>query len=254
MRESISKREFIFSLIFNGINLILWPYFIYVLIDLVTPLWALTHITYHFNSFYLHLCLISDVSLYCFGSNKLEKINDFMRNKYSPVINPISYLVFFLYWILYAMGGMDKLEKLSFLLRSIYLHLIISLIIIIELFSANHNRQHFSIFNLILCFVYLILYIFIALIATIEFNRPPYPFIKEATIITLIIYFICFSVALIFCYLFHIFLLYIKYRFILRIDSDYYNNTLSEQIINKEIATQKFENNKEKTLSNSSEE
>lgn len=234
MRVSISKKEFVFSFIFNGINLILWPYFLYDLIDRVTPLVALTHITYHFNSFYLHICFLSDISLYCLKSKKLEKLNDFMRNKYSPVINPLSYLVFSLYWILYAMGGMREMDSFFYMIKSIYLHLIFTIIIIIDLFSANHNKQHFNKLNLFLCFVYLLLYFTLACISTYVLDFPPYPFLKDIKIIVLAIYCIFFIATLVLCYFFHIFLLYIKYKYIIKAEIDYYNNNLYEDINNKE--------------------
>lgn len=245
MRASISKKEFIISVIFNGYNSIIWIYYFIMLFINPKLLFFLTLVTYHLNSFYLFICLISDVSLFVFKSQKLEKLNHFMRNKYCNVVNPVSYLVTILYWTLLFTGGITDIKDFHDFLVNLYLHLVISIFIIIELLSGNHNRHHFSKINILFLFIYLVLYCIDCGIAKYVFNSPPYIFVEESTVPVLLIYASVFMVVLVLCYLFHIFLLKMKYKYIAKCEEDSYN-CLNEGLINDLNSNQINNEDKEK--------
>lgn len=226
MRTTIGKNEFFFSLIFNGINTCFWTYYIYYSIKIPQVFIYLTYITYHLNSLYLFFSLLCDISLFFFNSTKLEYLNDFLRNKYGIVVRTMSIFVFFLYWTLKIVGGMPKLEGIINIIKSIYLHLFITIFVLIDLLSSNHSRHRFSFAYLGFCTLYFIFYIAICGVAIFIFNTPPYPFLENIQIKSLVIYGLVFFVVLIFCYYFQILLFEIKIKYILKTRLDYNNKKL----------------------------
>lgn len=226
MRTTIGKREFILSLIFNGINTGLWIYYIYYSIKNPHVFVFLTYITYHLNSLYLFTCLLCDIAFFCFNTTKLECFNDFNRNKYGIVVRTMSILVFFLYWSLKFTGGMRDLVDLLDTIKTIYLHLIITVFVIIDLFSANINRHRFSFIYIGFCTLYFILYFADCGVSTFVYNYPPYPFLEHISLKGISIYAGVFYLVLIFCYYCQVLMFDIKYKLIIRTGFDYYNNTL----------------------------
>ncbi len=125
-----------------------------------------------------------------------------MRNKFSIVVNTVSILVFFLYWSLKFSGGMRDLEGVLDTIKTIYLHLVITLFVIIDLFSANHDRHRFSLRFLAFETIYFLLYLADAGVATFVYNDPPYPFMETLNYTGLATYTVSFYLVLVFCYYF----------------------------------------------------
>ena len=209
MEKVITKDQFIFSVILNGSNTIIWLYFFMTTLNPKTFIF-LTSISGDLNSIYLLLCLICDISNYCFNSLKLESLNDFLRNKISHVINPMSYLVTILYWVLFLMGGMDDMDSLYYIFFNIYEHTFITLFAILDIIMANHKRHKFSKKIIFFIYLYLFLYGIIAGISTFVYDCPPYPFLKKIKYYVLIIYCSLFILIAFLCYLFHIFIYKMK--------------------------------------------
>ena len=178
MENKITKNQFIFSVILNSFNTIIWLYFFITTLTPKTFIF-LTSISGDLNCIYLLLCLICDITNYCFNSPKLDSLNDFLRNKLSHVINPMSYLVTILYWGLFLMGGMDNMDSLYYILFNIYEHTFITLFVILDIIIANHKRHYFSKIILFFIYLYLFLYGIIASISTFVYDSPPYPFLKR---------------------------------------------------------------------------
>ena len=245
MRDSISKKEFCLSLLFNGINTITWisytTYYTAKKIELGKLIY-LTMITWNFNSIYLLLCLICDTS-YFFKSTKLEPLNNFLRNKFCNVINTMSFEVTVLYWILLFMGGMRKLTGFWDFLSTFYFHFLISILVILDIFNANHRRHKFTYITLSFCYVYLVCYFIIASISTWGFNKPPYPFLNEIKIYMVVVYAIAFCIVLALCYLFLVSLYTIKYKYILKKEGDE-GEANTEEKLDKKILSSSQENEK----------
>ena len=208
----ITKKQFISSLIINGLNTIIWLYFFISTLKPKTFLF-LTSISGDFNSIYLLLCLICDISNYCFNSSKLDSLNNFLRNKLSNIINPISYLVTILFWGLFFMGGMDDMDTLYYILFNIYEHIFITIFVILDVIIANHKRHYFSLIILLFLYLYLFLYGIISGLATFVYDNPPYPFLKKIKSYILIIYCAVFIFMTFLCYLFHILIYKCKEKF-----------------------------------------
>ena len=108
MRTNITLSQFIVSCIINGLN----SFFYFLAYEITFNyrfLVFLTIITLDFNSIYLFLSFICDISLFIFKSTKLEVLNNFLRNKLCHVANPISYTVTVLFWGIAAFGGMGDI-------------------------------------------------------------------------------------------------------------------------------------------------
>ena len=245
MRNSISNKEFCLSLLFNGINTITWisftTYYTIQGTELKTLIF-LTMITWNFNSIYLLLCLICDISFY-FKSKKLEPLNDFLRNKFCNVINTMSFEVTVLYWALLFMGGMRNLTGFLDFLSNFYFHFLISVLVILDIFIANHRRHRFSYITLCFCYVYLVCYFIYGSVLTWVFDKPPYPFMKEPYYIV-IIYAAVFCVVLALCYLFLVSLYTIKYKYILKIEGDEEEINIDENLGDGKKLTPSQENEK----------
>ena len=155
MRESITKKQFIIAYILNGLNTFFYFFGSPFAFNFHSFIFLITMITLDFNCIYLFLSFIYDLSLYVFKSDKLEKMNDILRNKVN-VLNPIS----FLFWFLVISGGITNAFITAYnTIHSIYCHFIISIFLIIDIttnpkyieidniyFSTliiiNYNREH----------------------------------------------------------------------------------------------------------------
>ena len=231
MRTNITLSQFIVSCIINGLNS-----FFYFLAYNVTLnyrfLVFLTIITLDFNSIYLFLSFICDISLFIFKSTKLEVLNNFLRNKLCHVANPISYTVTVLFWGIAAFGGMgDIFADLMFIILNVYAHLLITIFVIVDIFIAEHDNHSFSPTILVIIIIYMILYGILCGILTIKFDNPPYPFLKGINLLSLIGIYAIFSLIFVSCYFFHILLFKIKFKYIIKEDNDDTKNIREE--INK---------------------
>lgn len=218
MRTNITLSQFIVSCIINGLN----SFFFFLFYEFTFDyrfLVFLTIITLDFNSIYLFLSFICDISLFIFKSAKLEVLNNFLRNKLCHVANPISYIVTVLFWGIAAFGGMgDIFADFMFILVNVYSHLLISIFVIIDIFIADHDNHSFSPIILVLIIVYMILYGILCGILTIKFDNPPYPFLKGINILSLIGIYAIFLIIAVLCYFFHILLFKIKFKYIIKED------------------------------------
>ena len=231
MRTNITLSQFIVSCIINGLNS-----FFYFLAYNVTLnyrfLIFLTIITLDFNSIYLFLSFICDISLFIFKSTKLEELNNFLRNKLCHVANPISYTVTVLFWGIAAFGGMgDIFADLMFIILNVYAHLLITIFVIVDIFIAEHDNHSFSPTILVIIIIYMILYGILCGILTIKYDNPPYPFLKGINLLSLIGIYAIFSLIFVSCYFFHILLFKIKFKYIIKEDNDDTKNIREE--INK---------------------
>ena len=144
-----------------------------------------------------------------------------MRNKLCHVANTISYEISFLFWGIVAFGGMGEFPSdIMLILLNIYAHLLISILVIIDIFVAEHDNHSFSLKIMAAIIIYMILYGILCGILTINFDMPPYPFLKGINILQLIGIYAISSFILVLCYFFHILLFKIKYKFIIKEDND----------------------------------
>ena len=140
-----------------------------------------------------------------------EKLNDWNRNKFGVICNTFSYFITIIFWILFSMGSNYMKIGIGFwaAFDSIYLHLIITIIVIIDVFSTHRKKLVFSwsyygiIAGLFICYsIYSYVDKRINLKTNTYMNRSVF-FLAFLVLLSLIV--------LLFCYLNHIYLIRYKY-------------------------------------------
>ena len=127
----------------------------------------MTNWSFLISSIYLFLILIFDTNLYVFSSEKFEFINFFIRNSYSKTAFPYCFMITITYWLFLIFGLFFNINMYSksrpkrVLFRvfiNTYLHLGITLIMILDLFLTKREKVKFTfssfIVNTILFIVY----------------------------------------------------------------------------------------------------
>ena len=156
---------------------------------------------YMICSFYLFIIFISDTCLYFFSITKLEKLNYFMRNKYSHVSFSICCGITIIYWFLIvplAIFGNDsnndynnnKNENNNNGQRSIaesiiinlYTHGGINIILLIELIINKREKIKYNFITIISIIIIDFAYSIVLIMSKEVFNLEAYDFIKNITI------------------------------------------------------------------------
>ena len=214
-RERITLLQLIITSLINGINIILF-FVCYKFVFDFGSLKYLSNISLYLNTIYLFLACLCDVYFFFFKSTKLEKLNYFLRYKFCNIINPISYLVFILFWILVIAGGILRaFESPMKTLFSIYAHLLINIFIIFDLFINEHDIHKFSLINLLFILLYIFCYMIIIIICKIK-NIYTYEFLENIGVGGFVAYGILFIVFAVGCYFIHILILKVKYKYLIK--------------------------------------
>ena len=224
----ISTKRLIISLLFFGGNTFLFILYLKELLSNFIFLKYLTNLSYYANSFFLLLCLICDIFLYINNNSsekietdyhlideqninnennmlfRIEKLNNWNRNKYGVVCNTFSFFVSISFWILYFLGESYIKTSNSFyaFLSTINLHLFISVLVLIDIFISR--REHYfswSYFGIISLIFFI--YCTITGINKYCFNINPYAFMNGSLL------FLIFYVMLSFAILYISYVLYV---------------------------------------------
>lgn len=228
-KVSITKFQLISSIIFNGGNT-------YIFITLLKAVYSnpgilkfLTYLSYCANSIFLFFCILCDIFLYLNRYNNsvesetdyklmaadddndnesfwFERLNDWNRNTYSLICNPFSFFVTANFWILYFLGESYIKVSSGFypMLRTYYLHLTITILIIIDIFVSKRKKiTSFKYYDLV-CDL-LLLYCIAIIIMKYKFNIIPYAFLNSG-IVFLLCYMLISFILLHFCYYINIWL------------------------------------------------
>ena len=212
MRKSISKLEFYKSLIFNGLNSIIFlGFFIYIFYYPKNLIYC-TWLSYLLNSFYLFISIICDINLYINKSFKLEIINDFFRNKFSVPMNVISYYVCFIYWFFYFTVEVNEFTGKFDYLKCFYQHILIMIIEIIDIFNSEHSYLKFSYIDLFICLILINLYGIELYILIFHYNIAPYKFYENCNYLKFIISGFIINILIVIFYFFHLWLFKLKFK------------------------------------------
>lgn len=248
----LTKNQLILSCIFNGMNTIMFIYYIYDISIRPFDLEHITRLSYYINSIFTTTCLICDIILYYKQLNEenfesqqnyilmkeneekkdlIERINDFNRNQFGVIFNPLSYFVAIGFWCLYFFG--NKVMLVSKNVRSwfncYYHHLIIQIIILIDIFVSDRKPIKFSCKQFGIIFGLYTIYCLGISIEKYFIQRNAYYFMEGKSLLFLIFCFLLTSLFLYICYLIHIFLIEFKLS---KLDANYEEKNACNKIFN----------------------
>lgn len=169
---------------------------------------------YYLNCAYLTLNLITDTNFYVLKKTNLEKLNDVVRSTYGAIANTFTYLVFLLFWFILFLGlaiGIDTLgptqnPSAEFIFRNFYLHLFITVFVVVDIALEEHKEIKYDKQTLIWICEIFGAYCIVSLISIYGFDTPPYPFLGMGGFPMLAFTLSSVYVVTIGCYFFHIFL------------------------------------------------
>jgi hypothetical protein len=205
MRKKIKNEQFLSTLFISGFHIGMCIYW-----SMTQKNWRrllfLTWWSLYLNSVFLIAILICDSILFFTKKTFLEKINFFFRNYYSSISISFSYFVTLIYWsLIYVGSGFQMGKNLNDVLHNIYIHLLVSIFLTIDVFVAKREKKDFNSIEFSIIYLILIIYMIFYLIGKFEYNQNVYSFTNEMTKIKIIIYFIIFSVVIFFSYEIYIF-------------------------------------------------
>lgn len=181
------------------------------------PYYYLTLWAYYANSIYLIVVLICDISSFFFNSEKLDAVNSFMRDFYSKYSYSLSYTVTFLFWLLVILGEQfikwdSSPIKVFF---QIYLHGVVSLILIFEIIQSDRSKKtEWSYKDILILSIIVIVYSITILLGKYYDHFIPYQFMKYASLRQLITPLILIEVFSFNSYQLHLFFLKIKINYL----------------------------------------
>ena len=181
----------------------------------LSHLYFLTTWTYWMNSIYLCVVLVCDV-VYFFGwTQKLEKLQYFLRDSYCIVSMTFSYAVVILFWLLTFLGP-DFMAAPNGTLETVlnfYLHGINTIFVIVDLFISEHKKIKFSVKYFIIISVIYWIYFGLGVYLKYELNFNPYTFMVNASFGQLVTSSFIMYIMVFNAYQIHLFFIHIKYKY-----------------------------------------
>ena len=175
----------------------------------------LTAWTLLMNSIYLFINLIADAFFFFTAQDKFDYIHEFSREKIAPVVNSFTYMVFISFWGMSLMG--EKVMKFptdfTSIIKNIYLHGLITVFVILDVFFYEHKIAKFDLKNLVFISIVFFLYGTAATISIYAIKFVPYPFMVGQPFLKLCLYGGFLFLFVILGYLIHLGLNMIKYKF-----------------------------------------
>ena len=232
----ISQNQIIISCIFNGINTLLFIYYIYQIFINPIDLLHITRWSYFFNSIFTTICLFCDIIRFISQENKdkieaqmnynlmdseknsfnlinsVEKLNEWNRNKYGTVVNSLGYFILIGFWSLFFMGNnlMRISKSIKNVFNCIYHHAIIQSITLIDLYTFERKTQNFSWIYFGIIYSIFAFYCLVIYLEKFYFMRDAYYFMDGASPFFLAMCMIISSFILFGSYLLHIYLIELK--------------------------------------------
>ena len=156
----------------------------------------LTNWSFFISSVYLFVLIISDTVFFCFSKDNLEKFNYMFRNNFSKIAFPYNFLICISFWIILLIGiiapvetFMEKGQEISFeeVCIHTYVHLILTIFLMIELFLNEREIIQFNWFSIIVNSIIFIIYCISLLIEKYVFEFYPYLFMKNINVLEIVI-------------------------------------------------------------------
>ena len=155
----------------------------------------MTNWSFIMSSIYLFLILIFDTNLYLFSSEKLEKINFFIRNTYSKIAFPYCFMITICYWLFLIFGFLFNINMyskrkpkkiLNRLIINTHLHFGITVIMILDLLFTKREEVKISPTILLINTIIFIIYSICTYIQKFVRRISVYIFMQNMGLISLI--------------------------------------------------------------------
>lgn len=113
---------------------------------------SITMWSFHLNTLYFILLLLTDIAFYCFKTNKFEKLNYFLRNTFAQVVNHLSFLVAFVFWCFIIIGaflntdtmGRRDIMNVRRYIQTFYTHGICAIQILVDIYYRKREETFFK--------------------------------------------------------------------------------------------------------------
>ena len=214
MREKISFIQFLFSSII-GLYALIMIIYINIIFFSPTQLLFMTMWNCHISTIYLIILAICDFSLFVLKSNKLEKINEFFRERLSPGFTAITYLVTFTFWAIIFPVLINEGDS-NFgigLYLNLYVHLFLTILQTVDIFlSYRKNKGIIIKYDFLVAAFIMGMYAILTLILVFGFNTPVYPFLNNMTWYKAIGEILIFEIMIFLFYLVHVGLIKLKFK------------------------------------------
>ena len=202
----------------------------------------LTSWTLLMNSVYLIINLIADTFFFFSKKDTLEFLHIFSREKIAPVVNSYTYMVFISFWGMVCMGPsvMDFPTDIQSIMNNIYLHGLITVFVILDLFFHHHENSKFNWVFLVCIFVVFFLYGESIIICKNFYNLIPYPFMKKISFALLLLYGSILFLFVVLGYFIHLGFIALKYKcFVKNNIIDSAEDNIDRTVDNKPLVTDK---------------
>ena len=212
IKREISPIYFCFLSLVTFINTLMLVKYLFTL-----PFHRLfTHETFwsfYLSSIYLIAIFILDSNLFIFKSSSLEKYNAFIRNYFSVVAYSYCYTITLEFWLILFFGlsfGQNPFSEVKtisnkVLFDTLYLHLIITIIMLFDLFCTKRKFVKNKTLSFIINFIFF-WYCVVVLCTNYIYFKPAYPFMKDAGVMLMVCTFIISLVLVNLSYYLHLFL------------------------------------------------
>lgn len=180
----------------------------------------LTSWTLLMNSVYLLINLIADTFFFFSKKDTLEFLHIFSRETIAPVVNSFTYMVFISFWGMVCMGPsvMDFPTNIQSIMKNIYLHGLITVFVILDIFFHHHENSKFNWIFLVGIFIVFFLYGVSIIICKNYFNLIPYNFMKGISFPLLLLYGSILFLFVLLGYFIHLGFIKLKYKFFVKKD------------------------------------
>ena len=137
---------------------------------------------------YLFSISVCDTCLLWFSSKKLEKYYYFIKNNFSDIAFPYTFMVFFSSWGVYFIGLIFGVEtflrpgqkiELKHIIINANVHLAITVMLVVELFLNERKEVKLNWYSPIANISIYIAYVILVSISKFGFGYNPYPFMEE---------------------------------------------------------------------------
>jgi hypothetical protein len=198
-RKSISKIQFISTLIISLFNTISFLYFISQLKEMDRFLY-MTWWNFYITSIFFIAILICDTNLFIFKSKRFEHINYYFRNHFYPIILVYGIFICIIFWgVINPLSEYKQMgDDFYTIFRNCNVHGLIVVFLLIDMYFAERDKYSYNNNDVFMLFGIFTFYSILTIIMRKYFNIIVYNFLEKISFslmlyVDLLFYLILFS-------------------------------------------------------------